>query len=56
MADLCNIRLVAIGETGSGNQFVEISGEVRFTPREVPENLNYVVRGFLFERDDARDQ
>lgn len=55
MANLRNVRLSAIGEAGSGNQFVEITGEVRFSSREVSENLRYTVRGFLFERDAGRD-
>lgn len=55
MATLHNISLDGIGRTASGENFVEMSGEVRFSAREVSENLNYVVRGFLFERDDGRD-
>ena len=54
MANLSQIRL-EVGSSGSSKEFAKITGIVSWSGREQQENLAYVVRVNLFERDDARD-
>lgn len=54
MASISNVRL-RVGRTTSTTEFAELRITVRWTSREVSENMYYLLRGMLVERDDGRD-
>ncbi len=54
MADITR-AVLSVGRITSATEFAEMSITVRWTTREVAENLWYRLSGFLVERDDGRD-
>lgn len=54
MANLFSIRL-EVGPVNSSIEFARVTGIVSWSAREQQENLAYVVRANLRERDDSRD-
>lgn len=54
MATITNVRL-RVGRVSSATEFAELTIRVNWTNRERQENMSYLVRGFVVERDDGRD-
>ena len=54
MASISSVRL-RVGRTTSTTEFAELTIVVNWTTREMNENMAYLVRGFVVERDDGRD-
>lgn len=54
MAAITGARL-SVGRVTSRTEFAELVVTVRWTRREVSENLWYKLSGFLVEQDDRRD-
>jgi hypothetical protein len=54
MAAITSVRL-RVGRVSSATEFAEITIRVSWTTRERQENMAYLVRGFVVERDDGRD-
>jgi len=54
MAAITDVRL-RVGRVSSSIEFAELTIRVNWTTRERQENMSYLVRGFVVERDDGRD-
>lgn len=54
MATINSVRL-RVGRVTSATEFAELTIRVSWTNREVQENLFYLLRGIVVERDDSRD-
>jgi hypothetical protein len=54
MAEITSIEL-DVGRETSSIEFAELNITVRWSPREVEENMSYLLRGMLIEKDDEID-
>jgi hypothetical protein len=54
MANITDVRLT-VGRVSSATEFAELRVTVRWTSREVQENMWYLLAGYVVERDDGRD-
>jgi hypothetical protein len=54
MAEITSIEL-DVGRETSSIEFAELNITVRWSPREVEENMSYLLRGMLIEKDDGID-
>ena len=54
MASISSVRL-RVGRVSSSIEFAELVIRISWTSRERLENMAYLVRGYVVERDDGRD-
>lgn len=54
MASISRVDL-DVGRVSSSIEFAELNITVNWTAREVQENMQYLLRGILIEKDDALD-